>query len=48
LKVKGSSLVVKVGTRVKDICLVGGDYDIFCKIDGVGAMELKSECVKKV
>ena len=47
LKVKGSSLVVKVGTRVKNIRLVGGDHDIDCKIDGVGAMKLKSEFVKK-
>lgn len=48
LKVKGSSLVVKVGTKVKNIRLVGGDHDIDCKIDGVGAMKLKSEFVKKV
>lgn len=47
LKVKGSSLVVKVGTRVKNIRLVGGDHDIDCKIDGIGAMKLKSEFVKK-
>jgi len=47
LKVKGSSLVVKVGTRVKNICLVEGDHDIDCKIDKVGAMKLKSEFVKK-
>jgi protein PhnA len=47
LKVKGSSLVVKVGTRVKNIRLVEGDHDIDCKIDGVGAMGLKSEFVKK-
>ncbi|MDT3705754.1 MAG: zinc ribbon domain-containing protein YjdM [Thiobacillus sp.] len=47
LKVKGSSLVVKVGTRVKNIRLVDGDHDIDCKIDGVGAMGLKSEFVKK-
>lgn len=48
LKVKGSSLVVKVGTKVKNIRLVDGDHDIDCKIDGVGAMSLKSEFVKKV
>jgi len=48
LKVKGSSLVVKVGTKVKNIRLVDADHDIDCKIDGVGAMGLKSEFVKKV
>ena len=48
LKVKGSSLVVKVGTKVKNIRLVDGDHDIDCKIDGIGAMGLKSEFVKKV
>ena len=48
LKVKGSSLVVKVGTRVKNIRLVTGDHDIDCKIDGIGAMKLKSQFVKKV
>jgi protein PhnA len=48
LKVKGSSLVVKIGTRVKNIRLVEGDHDIDCKIDGFGAMKLKSEFVKKV
>ena len=47
LKVKGSSSVVKVGTRVKNIRLVGGDHDIDCKIDGIGAMKLKSQFVKK-
>jgi len=47
LKVKGSSLVVKVGTKVKSIRLVEGDHDIDCKIDGIGAMQLKSEFVKK-
>ncbi|MGZ4954654.1 MAG: zinc ribbon domain-containing protein YjdM [Methylobacter sp.] len=47
LKVKGSSSVVKVGTRVKIIRLVDGDHDIDCKIDGIGAMKLKSEFVKK-
>ena len=48
LKVKGSSSVVKVGTKVKNIRLVEGDHDIDCKIDGFGAMKLKSEFVKKV
>ena len=48
LKVKGSSLVVKVGTKVKGIRLVDGDHDIDCRIDGIGAMKLKSEFVKKV
>lgn len=47
LKVKGSSLVVKVGTKVKNIRLIEGDHDIDCKIDGIGAMQLKSEFVKK-
>ena len=48
LKVKGSSLVVKVGTKVKNIRLVDGDHDIDCKVDGIGPMKLKSEFVKKV
>jgi len=47
LKVKSSSLVVKVGTRIKNIRLVEGDHDIDCKIDKVVAMKLKSEFVKK-
>lgn len=49
LKVKGSSLVVKVGTKVKNIRLVEAvaGHDIDCKIDGVGPMKLKSEFVKK-
>ena len=47
LKVKGSSSVVKVGTRVKNIRLVDGDHNIDCKIDGIGAMKLKSEFVRK-
>ncbi len=47
LKVKGSSQVVKVGTKVKNIRLVEGDHNIDCKIDGIGAMKLKSEFVKK-
>ena len=48
LKVKGTSLVVKVGTKVKNIRLCDGDHDIDCKIDGIGPMKLKSEFVKKV
>lgn len=48
LKVKGSSAVVKVGTKVRNIRLVDGDHDIDCKIDGIGAMKLKSMYVKKV
>ena len=48
LKIKGSSSVVKVGTKVKNIRLVDGDHDIDCRIDGIGAMQLKSEFVKKV
>jgi protein PhnA len=47
LKIKGSSSVVKVGTKVKNIRLIEGDHDIDCKIDGFGAMQLKSEYVKK-
>ncbi|WP_108262486.1 zinc ribbon domain-containing protein YjdM [Mangrovicoccus ximenensis] len=48
LKVKGSSSVVKVGTKVRGIRLVGGDHDIDCKIPGIGQMSLKSQFVKKV
>ncbi|CAA6818922.1 MAG: Alkylphosphonate utilization operon protein PhnA [uncultured Thiotrichaceae bacterium] len=48
LKIKGSSTSVKVGTKVKNIRLVDGDHDIDCKIDGIGAMKLKSEFVRKV
>ncbi len=47
LKVKGSSSTLKVGTKVKINRLVEGDHDIDCKIDGIGAMMLKSEFVKK-
>lgn len=47
LKVKGTSSVVKVGTKVKNIRLVEGDHDIDCRIDGFGSMQLKSEFVKK-
>lgn len=48
LKVKGSSLVVKVGTKVRGIRLVDGDHDIDCRIPGIGQMGLKSQFVKKV
>lgn len=48
LKVKGSSSVIKIGTKVKNIRLVDADHDIDCKIDGFGAMSLKSEFVKKI
>lgn len=48
LKVKGSSSVVKVGTKVKNIRLVEGDHNIDCKIDGIGPMKLKSQFVKKL
>ena len=47
LKIKGSSAVVKVGTKVRNIRIISGDHDIDCKIDGIGAMQLKSEFVKK-
>ena len=48
LKVKGSSSSIKIGTKVKNIRLVDGNHNIDCKIDGFGAMKLKSEFVKKV
>ena len=48
LKVKGSSSVIKMGTKVKNIRLIDGDHDIDCQIDGFGAMKLKSEFVKKL
>jgi len=48
LKVKGSSSALKQGTKVKNIRLIDGDHNIDCKIDGFGAMELKSEFVKKI
>jgi protein PhnA len=48
LKVKGSSSSIKIGTKVKNIRLVDGDHNIDCKIDGFGAMQLKSEFVKKI
>ena len=47
LKVKGSSLMVKVGTRVKNIRLFAGDHDIDCKVNGIGAMKLRSQFGKK-
>ncbi|WP_432702193.1 zinc ribbon domain-containing protein YjdM [Lysinibacillus sphaericus] len=47
LKVKGSSSTLKIGTKVKSIRLVEGDHNIDCKIEGFGAMKLKSEFVKK-
>jgi protein PhnA len=47
LKVKGSSSVIKVGTKVKIIRLIDGDHNIDCRVDGIGAMQLKSEFVKK-
>lgn len=47
LKLKGSGGTVKIGTKVKNIRLVEGDHDIDCKIDGFGAMSLKSEFVRK-
>jgi len=47
LKIKGSSAVVKVGTKVRNIRLIEGDHDIDCKIDGFGPMQLKSAFVKK-
>lgn len=48
LKVKGSSSALKKGTKVKNIRLVDGDHNIDCKIEGFGAMQLKSEFVKKI
>ena len=48
LKVKGASSALKQGTKVKNIKLVEGDHNIDCKIDGFGAMSLKSEFVKKI
>ncbi len=47
LKVKGSSTVLKIGTKAKIIRLIDGDHNIDCKIDGIGSMLLKSEFVKK-
>jgi protein PhnA len=50
LKIKGSSTVIKVGTKVRGIRLANGvgDHDIDCKVDGVGPMQLKSSVVKKI
>lgn len=47
LKVKGTSAVAKVGTKIRNIRLVEGDHNIDCKVDGIGSMGLKSEFVKK-
>ena len=47
LKVKGSSSIIKVGTKVKILRLIDGDHNIDCRVDGIGAMQLKSEFVKK-
>jgi len=47
LKVKGTSSVVKVGTKVKNIRLVDSDHNIDCKIPDIGQMKLKSEFVRK-
>lgn len=47
LKVKGASAALKIGTKVRNIRLVDGDHNIECRIDGFGAMQLKSEFVKK-
>ncbi len=47
LKVRGSSSVIKGGTKVKNIRLVDGDHDIDCKVEGIGPMQLKSEFVRK-
>ena len=47
LKIRNASSVIKVGTKVKNIRLIEGDHDIDCKIEGFGAMQLKSEFVKK-
>lgn len=48
LKVKGATGPLKQGTKVKNIRLVEGGHNIDCKIDGFGAMSLKSEFVKKI
>lgn len=47
LKVKGAPTPLKAGTKVRSIRLVDGDHNIDCKIDGFGAMALKSEFVRK-
>lgn len=48
LPVKGAPKPLKAGTKVKNIRLTYGDHNIDCKIEGFGAMSLKSEFVKKV
>ena len=48
LKVKGATGAIKQGTKVKNICLVEGDHNIDCKVEGFGPMKLKSEFVKKI
>ncbi len=48
LKVKGSSSAIKIGTKIKIMRLTDGGHNIDCKVDGIGAMGLKSEVVKKV
>lgn len=48
LKVKGSSFIIKVGTKIKNIRLVEGDHDIDCRIEGIGSMKLKSQFIKKI
>ena len=48
LRAKGSSTVVKVGTKIKNIHLVDGDHNIDCQVPGIGPMGLKSEFLKKV
>ena len=47
LKIKGSSSVIKVGTKAKIVRIVAGDHDLDCKVDGMGPMMLKSSVVKK-
>ena len=47
LKVKGATSALKVGTKVRNIRLVEGDHNIDCRIEGFGAMQLKSEFVRK-
>jgi protein PhnA len=48
LKIKGSSSTIKVGTKIKNIRIVDGDHNIDCRVDGVGAIQLKSEFLRKV
>ncbi len=47
LKIKGSSSVVKVGTKVKNVRIIEGDHNLDCKIEGIGAIKLKSKFVKR-